>query len=82
MTDSQILTVALASVPAMIAVLIGILMNNGRISDLNGRFGDLPSRLTEMNSRMGETNSRISELRSHMDNRFNESRDIWRAELH
>ena len=60
MTDTQILTIALASVPTVIAVLVGILINN---------------------SRLGDTNARISELRSHMDNRFDEARDTWRAEL-
>ena len=60
MSDTQILTIALASVPTVIAVLVGILINN---------------------SRLGDTNSRISELRSHMDSRFDEARDTWRAEL-
>jgi hypothetical protein len=40
MTDAQILTIALATVPTMITVLIGILINNSRISDLNARMGD------------------------------------------
>jgi hypothetical protein len=34
MTDAQILTVALASVPTMLTVLIGILVNNPRLTDL------------------------------------------------
>ena len=34
------------------------------------------------NSRLGDMNSRISELRSHMDNRFDDMRDMWRSELH
>jgi hypothetical protein len=33
------------------------------------------------NSRMGDMNVRISELRSHMDNRFDDMRDMWRGEL-
>ena len=39
MTDAQILTIALANVPTMITVLIGILINNSRISDLNAHMG-------------------------------------------
>ena len=39
MTDAQILTIALATVPTMITVLVGILINNSRISDLNARMG-------------------------------------------
>jgi hypothetical protein len=45
MTDTQMLTVALASVPTMITVLIGILINNSRLSDLkshvDSRFDDM-----------------------------------------
>jgi hypothetical protein len=52
MTDTQILT-ALASVPTVIAVLVGILINNSRLGD----------------------------LRSHIDARFDDMRETWRAEL-
>jgi len=45
MNESQILTIALASVPTMLTVLIGILINNSRLSDidrrLNARIDDL-----------------------------------------
>ena len=61
MTDSQILTIVLASVPTMITVLIGILINNSRLNDVNVRIG---------------------ELRAHMDHRFDDTRDMWRSELH
>ena len=68
MSDTQLLTIALAAAPTMLAVLVGILINNSRLND---------------------TNTRISELRLHMDSRFNdvdrrfdEMRDLWRAELH
>jgi hypothetical protein len=68
MDNSQILTIALAAVPNMVAVLVGILITNSRLSDTNARIG--------------ETNARISELRGHMDNRFDEMRDLWRSELY
>jgi hypothetical protein len=68
MDNSQILTIALAAVPNMLAVLVGILINNSRLSDTNGRIGD--------------TNARISELCGHMDNRFDEMRDLWRSDLY
>jgi hypothetical protein len=32
------------------------------------------------NSRLADTNARISVLRSHMDNRFDDMRDMWRSE--
>ena len=54
MHNSQILTIALAAVPTMLAVLVGLLINNARLSDTNARIGD--------------TNARISELRGHMSN--------------
>ena len=68
MSDTQLLTIALAAGPTMLAVLVGILINNSRLND---------------------TNTRIGELRLHIDARFNdvdrrfdEMRDLWRAELH
>ena len=52
MNDSQILTIALASVPTTLAVLIGILVNNARLSDLRGhmdaRFNAMDTRFAEL----------------------------------
>lgn len=75
MTETQILTIVLATAPTMITVLIGILINNSRLNDMNARFQDV-------NVRLQETNARIGELRSHMDDRFDDMRDTWRSELH
>ena len=61
MTDTQILTIALASVPTTIAVLVGILINNSRLSDLRAH---------------------IDEQFRGVDRRFEESKELWRAELH
>ena len=41
MSDTQLLTIALAVVPNMLAVLVGILINNSRLSDTNMRIGEL-----------------------------------------
>ena len=61
MSDTQLLTIALAAAPTMLAVLVGILINNSRLGDLrahiDGKFSDV-------------------------DRRFDEMRDLWRAELH
>jgi len=38
LNDTQILTIALASVPATVAVLIGILVNNARLTDLRSHL--------------------------------------------
>jgi len=61
MSDIKLLTIALAAGPTMLAVLVGILINNARLNDTNTRIGD---------------------LRAHVDSRFDEMRDLWRAELH
>jgi len=47
----QILSLALASVPTMLTVLMGILMNNSRLSDVDARINDLRS---HMDSRFDE----------------------------
>jgi len=72
MTNTQVLILGLPSVLSVEAVLVGILINNSRLEDLNTRMADLRS----------ELRGSISELRSHMDNRFDDMRDTWRAELH
>jgi len=52
MDNSQILTIALAAVPNMLAVLAGILINNSRLSDLRShmdtRFNVVDRRFDEM----------------------------------
>ncbi|MEO5925745.1 MAG: hypothetical protein ABIR70_18145 [Bryobacteraceae bacterium] len=60
MSDNVILAVSLA-IPNLLAVLMGILVNNSRLND---------------------TNARIGEMRTHMDQRFDDMRDMWRSELH
>ena len=41
MSDTQLLTIALAVVPNVLAVLVGILINNSRLNDTNARIGEL-----------------------------------------
>jgi hypothetical protein len=52
MGDIQILSIALAAVPTMLTVLVGILINNSRLTDLRGhmdtRFNDVDRRFDEM----------------------------------
>jgi hypothetical protein len=68
MNDTQILTIAFASVPTMLTVLIGILLNNARLSDVNSRLGELRS---HMDGRFDG-----------VDRRFEEMKEMWRTELH
>ena len=67
----QILSIALASVPTMLTVLMGILINNSRLGDVNSRIDDLRSNV----------DTRIDDLRSHMDSRFDEMRSTWTSGL-
>ncbi len=74
MDHNQIFVLAIANVPTMITVLIGILINNTRINDLNSRIveanGTLNSRIVEangtLNARIGSVDSRMASL----ENRF------------
>jgi len=67
MNDSQMLTVALATVPTMFTVLVGILLNNARLSDVNSRLGEFRS---HMDARFND-----------VDRRFDEMKEMWRTEL-
>jgi cell division protein FtsL len=75
MNATQILTIVLASAPTTLVVLIGILLNNSRLTDTNNRIADL-------NAHIGDVDSRIDHLRSDMNTRFEEMKDLWRSELH
>jgi hypothetical protein len=75
MNDTQILTIALASVPTMLMVLIGILLNNARLSDVNSRLGEFRS---HMDGRFNDVDRRFDGV----DRRFEEMKEMWRTELH
>jgi hypothetical protein len=68
MDNSQILTIALAAVPNMLAVLVGILINNARLNDTNARISEM----------RGHIDGRFNDV----DRRFDEMRDLWRSELY
>ncbi len=68
MSETQLLSVALTTVPTMIVVLIGILLNNSRLNDIKEvlraemdknhsemlhRFGDLDTRLSRIENGLG-----------------------------
>ena len=67
MTDTQILTVVLATTPTFIVVLVGILLNNARIGDLRAEMrqalGDLRDVLrAEMAKNQSEMLAKFAEL--------------------
>jgi hypothetical protein len=74
MNDTQILTIAFASVPTMLTVLIGILLNNACLSDVNSRLGELRS---HMDGRFNDVDRRFDAV----DRRFEEMKEMWRTEL-
>lgn len=45
LSDTQLLTIALATVPTLIVVAIGILINNHRLTDMKDRMSDLKETL-------------------------------------
>ena len=69
------LTIALAAVPTMLTVLIGILLNNSRLSDVNSRMGEFRS---HMDARFNDVDRRFDGV----DRRFEEMKEMWRVELH
>jgi len=51
MTDTQILTIVLSTVPTMLTVLIGILVNNARLSDVRSSMSDVQMRLMNLEAK-------------------------------
>lgn len=93
MPDNQILGIALATAPTVLAVLLGILVNNSRLSDVNLRIGELRSsidarfngvndRFNDVNTRFDEVNRRFDDMDRKMDQRFEDMKSTWRSELH
>jgi hypothetical protein len=52
MDRNQMIALALANVPTIITVLIGILLNNGRLSDLNSCMNSFDARLASMDNKL------------------------------
>ena len=75
MSDTQLLTIALAAVPTMLTVLVGILINNARLNDLRTH---LDVRFANVDQRFSNVDRRFDDV----DRRFDEMRDLWRSELH
>ena len=67
MDRNQMLVLALANVPTIITVLIGILLNNGRLTDLNSRMTAFETRLTRLDDKL---EGRLASLEQKFDTRF------------
>jgi hypothetical protein len=66
MDGNQILPIALASVPTMLTVLVGILINNSRLGDLrshmDSRFNGVDRRFEEMKDLWRSELHRVEEV--------------------
>ena len=79
MDKTQMLAIAFSSMPTMITVLIGILINNSRLGDLR-HYIDM--RFNQVDQRFNQTDQWINELDRKVDRRFDEMKALWRSELH
>jgi hypothetical protein len=66
MSDTQILTIVLATVPNILAILAGVLINNSRMSDLRGymdvRFNQVDRRFDDMKDTWRAELHRVEEV--------------------
>lgn len=71
MSDAQILNVALTTIPTMVVVLIGILINNARLNDVNARLNDVKEMLrSEIASTREVLEAEMEKNHSEMLHRF------------
>ena len=68
---SLVLSLALATVPTMLTVLIGILINNSRLGDVNSRINDLRTHM----------DSRFDEMRSSWQSELRRVEDVFDARV-
>jgi hypothetical protein len=79
MDRNQMFVLALANVPTIITVLIGILLNNGRLNDLNARMGSFESRLNSVDGRLGGLDGRLATMDARitaLDHKFDTRFDL------
>ena len=75
MNESQILTIALASVPTMLTVLIGILINNSRLSEIDRR---LNARIDDLRAHM---DARFDDMRATWQSELRRVEEVLDARL-
>ena len=75
MNESQILSIALASVPTMLTVLIGILINNSRLSDIDRR---LNARIDDLRAHM---DARFDDMRATWQSELRRVEEVLDARL-
>jgi hypothetical protein len=75
MNESQILPLVLASVPTMLTVLIGILINNSRLSDIDRK---LDARIDDLRSHM---DARFDDMRATWQSELRRVEEVLDARL-
>jgi len=70
MDHNQMLVLALANVTTILTVLIGILLNNGRLNDLTGYVRALDARLTNLDNKLDTRFDRLLSKVVDVDNRL------------
>lgn len=70
MDHNALIVAALANVPTIITLLIGLLYNNNRLADMSARIGDSNSRMAAIEGRMGVMDNRLANLDHKFDTRF------------
>ena len=76
MDQNQIFVLALANVPTMIAVLIGILVNNARLGDMFKSIHSLESRMLALENRMTSLENRLDNRITHLEQKFDLRFDV------
>jgi hypothetical protein len=76
MSEAQILNVALTTIPTMTVVLIGILTNNARLTDVNARLIDITGRQDDVKEMLrSEVRSVREVLDAHIEKNHSEMLD-------
>jgi hypothetical protein len=70
MSDAQVLALALSNVPTILAVLIGILVNNSRLSDLRNdvdrRLASVETKIDLLTGKVIEIDNRMTRVEAHL----------------
>ncbi len=77
MTESQQLLMTALSI--MVTVLVGVLINNSHLSDLRA---SMDRGFQSVDQRFNAVDRRFDLMHAEMNRRFDDSRDMWKSELH
>ena len=68
MTDAQIATVVLSTIPTFVLVLVGLLLNNNRLNDVRDLLrAEMSKNHSEMLHRFADLDTRLSRIETHLN---------------